>query len=59
MKTLPLAVSEKKNFKVGLLCSFVLTCDPWGGAFFYPPGQHMIKRDKRLLLETTCQISNF
>ena len=31
-----LVVSEKKNFEVGFLCSYVATCDPQGGANFDP-----------------------
>ena len=31
-------VSEKKNFKDGLLCSYVPTCDPRGRASFDPRG---------------------
>ena len=36
MKALGLPVSEKKNFEVCLLCSYVPTCDPRGGANFAP-----------------------
>ena len=35
-QALILAVSEKKNFEVGFLCSYVPTCDPMGGASFDP-----------------------
>ena len=31
-------VSEKKNFEVGLLCSYVPSCDPRGGANTDPRG---------------------
>ena len=32
MKAQGLAVSEKKDFEVDLLCSYVQTCDPqWAG----------------------------
>ena len=31
-----LPVSEKKNFEVGLLCSYVPTCDPRGGSVLTP-----------------------
>ena len=31
-------VSEKKNFEDGLLCSYVPTCDPRGGASFNTRG---------------------
>ena len=33
-----LPVSEKENFEVGLLCSYVPSCDPRGGASFDPRG---------------------
>ena len=33
---LSVPVSEKKNFEVGFLCSYVPTCDPQGGASFDP-----------------------
>ena len=32
IKALSFPVSEKKNFEVGLLCSYVPTCDLWVGA---------------------------
>ena len=35
MKALHLPVSENKNFEVDL-CSYVLTCDTWGGTFWTP-----------------------
>ena len=38
MKALRLQVSEKKNFEVCLLCSYVQTCDPCGRASFDPWG---------------------
>ena len=31
MKLLRLPVSENKNSEVDLVCSYVVTCDPWGG----------------------------
>ena len=41
-----LPVSEKKNFEVGLLCSYVPTCDPRSGASFDPPGNDIKKFDR-------------
>ena len=38
IKSLRHPVSEKKNFEDGLLCSYVPTCDPRGGAIFDPRG---------------------
>ena len=38
MKALSFPVSEKKNFKVCLLCSHVQNCDPWAEASFDPRG---------------------
>ena len=38
IKPLCLPVSEKKNFEDGLLCRFVPTSDPRGGASFGPKG---------------------
>ena len=38
IKALGLPVSEKKNFEDGLLCSYVPSCDPRGGAIFDPRG---------------------
>ena len=38
MKALGLPVSEKKNFDVCLLCSYVQNCDPQGQASFEPRG---------------------
>ena len=38
IKSLHLPVSEKKNFEDWLLCSYVPTCDPRGGASFDPRG---------------------
>ena len=35
-KLYPFKVSEKKNFEVGLLCSYVPNCDPQGGVSFDP-----------------------
>ena len=35
-KLYPFQFQEKKNFEVGFLCSYVPTCDPWGGASFDP-----------------------
>ena len=36
--SLSLPVSEKKNFEVGLLCSYAPTCDPQDGVSFDPKG---------------------
>ena len=36
MYALSVPVSEKKNFEVGLLSSYVPTCDTQGGVSFYP-----------------------
>ena len=36
MKALGLPVSEKNNFEVCLLCSYVQNCDPRGGTSFDP-----------------------
>ena len=36
-------VSDGKNFEVGLLCSYVPSCDPRGGANIEPLGHHMNK----------------
>ena len=36
IKALILPVTEKKNFEVGFLCSYVPTCDPRGEASFDP-----------------------
>ena len=36
VKALILPVSEKKNFEVGFLCSYVPTCDPGVGQFLNP-----------------------
>ena len=38
MKVVHLLVSEKKNFEVCLLCSYVQTCHPRGRASFDPWG---------------------
>ena len=43
IKALILTVSEKKNFEVGFLCSYVPTCDPRCGASFEPHEHHMNK----------------
>ena len=56
MKALSFPVSENKNFKVDLLCSYVLTYDPRGGSCF-EPGASYKKCDKGPLLDATCQIS--
>ena len=42
IKALCQQVSEK-NFEICLICSYILTCDPWGGASFDPHGHHMNK----------------
>ena len=36
MKDLGLPVSEKKNFEVCLLCSYIQNCDPGAGPFLAP-----------------------
>ena len=56
MKGLPLPVSENKNFEVDLLCSYLLTCDPWGGTFL-TPGASYKKGDKGPLLDAKYQSS--
>ena len=38
MKALSLPVSEKKNFEIFFLSSYVPNCDLWGGASFDPGG---------------------
>ena len=38
IKALGLPVSEKKNFEIFFLCSYVPPCDPQGGASFDPRG---------------------
>ena len=45
IKVLSFPVSEKKNFEVGLLCTYVRTCDPRDGVGF-DPGDHMNKIEK-------------
>ena len=57
--TLSLQVLEKKNFKVGPLCSYVPTCDPRGGVSFDPKGNmnKLIKVHKEML-NTKYQSSN-
>ena len=52
MKALRLPVLENKSFKVDLLRSYVLTCDPYGGTFL-TPWHHTKKRDKGPLLDAT------
>ena len=37
-----LPVSEKKNFEVGFLCSYVPTCDPLGGANEHHVNNHIL-----------------
>ena len=56
MKALCLPVSENKNFEIDLLCTYILTCDPWGGPVL-TQGHHMKKCDKGPLLDATWQIS--
>ena len=41
MKALHLLVSEKKNFEVCLLCSYVQTCDPRGRASLIPGASYV------------------
>ena len=43
INALILQVSEKKNFEVGFLCSYVPTCDPLVRASFVPHEHHMNK----------------
>ena len=43
MKALSLSVSEKKNFEIFFLCSYVPNCDLWGGASFDLGGHLMNK----------------
>ena len=53
MKALCLLVSEKKNFEVCLLCSYVQTCDPRGRASFDPWGiicANLVEVHKEMLL---------
>ena len=48
-----LPVSERKNFEVGLLCSYVPSCDPQSGTNFDP---HMNKLGRGPQGEATNQI---
>ena len=57
MKAIRLPVSENNNFEVDLLCSYVLTCGPWGGACFDPHGHQIKKVIKVQILDSICQIS--
>ena len=40
------SVSEKKNFEVSFLCSYVPTCDSQGRASFEPHEHHINKLDR-------------
>ena len=47
-----LPVSERKIFEVGLLCSYVPSCEPRGGANFDPKGiicTNLVKVHKEML----------
>ena len=57
IKALDLPVSEKKNFEVCLLCSYVLTRDPQGGPSFDPRGDHLSKFGRGSLGDATHQMS--
>ena len=48
MKALGLPVSEKKNFEVCLLCSYVQNCDPLGWASFDP---NLVDVHKEILIK--------
>ena len=58
IKTLGLLVSEKKNFEVCLLCSYVLTCEPQGSprGIVLSPGASYEQTWKRST--RTCYIPN-
>ena len=60
IKALSHPVSEKKNFEVGLLCSYVPTCDPRVGVSFDPKGIIWVKLIKvhKEILNTKNQSSN-
>ena len=57
MKTLGLPVSDKKNCKVCLLCSYVQNCDPWGRASSDPNGHGKYVLGRGLRGDTAYQIS--
>ena len=56
IKALGLPVSMKKNFEIFFLCSYVPTCDPWGGPVL-PQGHHMNKLGRGPLEDATYQKS--
>ena len=51
------SVSERKNFEVGLHCSYVPCCDPMGRDQFSPLGHHMNKLGRVPQGYATHQIS--
>ena len=57
IKALGLPVSEKKNFEIFFLCSYVPTCDLQGRPSFDPQGHHMYKLGRGPLEDTTYQTS--
>ena len=57
IKALSPPVSEKKNFEVGLLGSFVPTCDHRGETSFDPPAHDMNKLDRSSYGDAYYQIS--
>ena len=57
IKALGLQISKKKNFEVGLLCFYVLTCDPHLLGPVLTPGVHMNKLGRGLQRDATFQIS--
>ena len=59
-----LSVSERKNFEVGLPCSYVPSCDPWGRANFDPKGiiwTKLVEVHKEMLYTKyqSCRPSSF
>ena len=57
IKALLLLVSEKKNFKVFLLCSYVSNLWPLGLGPIWPPGHHMNNLGRGPLGDATYEIS--
>ena len=57
IKALHFLVSEKKNFKVFLLCSYVSNLWPPGRGQFWPQGHHMNNLGRGPLGDATYQIS--
>ena len=57
IKALHFLVSEKRDFKVFLLCSYVLNLWPPGQGQFWPQGHHMNNLDRGPLGDATYQIS--